>query len=56
VDRPSLLARVKSQGISTRTAERAIAEMEESHQIARAGKQGRRVLYERSGNVDLALL
>jgi hypothetical protein len=56
VDRPALLARVKSQGISTRTAERAIAEMEESRVIVRAGRQGRRVLYERSGSVDLALL
>lgn len=56
VDRPTILARAKAQGISRRTTERALGELEDSKQISRAGKRGHRVLYQRTGNVDLALL
>ncbi len=56
VDRPTLLARAKAQRISERTAQRALGELETAKQIVRVGKRGRKVLFGRTGNVDLALL
>lgn len=56
VTRQALLARAKSLGVSGRTAERAVGELEEAKRIIRLGKHGRNILYGRNGSVDLALL
>lgn len=56
VTRQALLARAKAMGVSRRTAERAVAELEDSKRIVRLGKQGRNILYGRNASADLALL
>ena len=56
VTRQALLARAKAVGVSRRTAERAVGELEDSKHIVRLGKQGRNILYGRNESADLALL
>jgi len=56
VTRQALLARAKAMGVSRRTAERAVGELEDSKRIVRLGKQGRNILYGRNASADLALL
>ena len=56
VTRQALLARAKAVGVSRRTAERAVGELEESKRIVRLGKHGRNILYGRNVSADLALL